>query len=484
MSYDEERAEKALVAHAVNGDREALAFIGSGYTFQNVAAGQVAEVVGKLQAEHQAVDEISVQGRLSDDAVLEACFDQMSRFMVGTCLSKLEQARHYQEIGSIFRAATDAIEHRQGSPQEILARVDREAQRIGSVASKPVTVSAAEIARADLPPLQMVVQGILPAGLTVLAGHPKTGKSFLSLRLAGAVADGAVFLGRKTAKGTALYCDMDSGGGGDGETVSIATQRRYQGRLKMIWGDGYSPAGLIVADSAPPLDRGLLRWLDAAVEEHPGLKLVVLDTLQGVKGGRSKTENAYEGDSRILAPLQRWAMDKAIAVLAVHHLSKGTAGMDISERLSGSQGIAGKSEALWMLTRERGENQAKLQIVGRELRDAALILEHGKNDMAWKLVSEDAEGFAEAQAYANDVCIHAILKLVADSGGDWLGTAGQLENELGLRGAALTSQKVRTFFTKWSEKLRLNDGIVHSETRTATARMHRLRKLKPEEMCN
>src|SRR5262249_47545681 len=52
------------------------------------------------------------------------------------------------------------------------------------------TYTAAELSAMDLPDAKCVVHGLIPDGLTVLAGKPKLGKSWLALLLALAVAMG------------------------------------------------------------------------------------------------------------------------------------------------------------------------------------------------------------------------------------------------------------------------------------------------------
>ena len=68
---------------------------------------------------------------------------------------------------------------------------------------------ASEIAEKNLSPPQMIVDGLLPVGLSTLAGSPKLGKSWLALELAYSVAQGIPFLGRPTAQGDVLYVDLE-----------------------------------------------------------------------------------------------------------------------------------------------------------------------------------------------------------------------------------------------------------------------------------
>ena len=53
------------------------------------------------------------------------------------------------------------------------------------------TFTAADLMEEELPPVRWAVPGILPEGLSLLAGKPKLGKSWLALGLAVAKASGA-----------------------------------------------------------------------------------------------------------------------------------------------------------------------------------------------------------------------------------------------------------------------------------------------------
>jgi RecA-family ATPase len=70
---------------------------------------------------------------------------------------------------------------------------------------------ALDIYKAQYPPVQFVVDGLLPRGLTLAAGRPKVGKSWLTLQLAVAVAFGERALGRfrVTIPGRVAYLALE-----------------------------------------------------------------------------------------------------------------------------------------------------------------------------------------------------------------------------------------------------------------------------------
>ena len=75
---------------------------------------------------------------------------------------------------------------------------------------------------------EQVVAELLPAGMTLLAGPSKAGKSFLVYEMCVAVASGAPFLGFPTRQGTVLYLAFED------------NEDRLQQR------------GMMIADTLPP----------------------------------------------------------------------------------------------------------------------------------------------------------------------------------------------------------------------------------------
>src|SRR5215472_4624510 len=70
--------------------------------------------------------------------------------------------------------------------------------------------TASDLRAMTFKPINWVVPGIIPEGLTILAGKPKVGKSWLALDLALAVAGGRYVLGEiKPDEGDVLYAALE-----------------------------------------------------------------------------------------------------------------------------------------------------------------------------------------------------------------------------------------------------------------------------------
>lgn len=97
--------------------------------------------------------------------------------------------------------------------------------------TKPLQVmSGEELMDMDYKPIKFAVREFLPQGLAILAGAPKTGKSFFALWLCLCVAKGEPVWDCETAKGTVLYLCLED------------NQSRLQNRTLTITDD--APANL------------------------------------------------------------------------------------------------------------------------------------------------------------------------------------------------------------------------------------------------
>src|SRR5215218_9199597 len=152
----------------------------------------------------------------------------------------------------------------------------------GRASVLPTTFTATDLMTRDLPPIEQIVRGILYEGVTVFAGKPKQGKTWLMLAMALDVASGSTALGNTPVQqGEVLYLALED------------NQRRLQGRIKKLLAGREAPEGLHFATDWPRLHAGGLEALDKQLEELPGIKLVIVDTLARIKPARSKKRTEY-----------------------------------------------------------------------------------------------------------------------------------------------------------------------------------------------
>lgn len=70
-------------------------------------------------------------------------------------------------------------------------------------------ISGTELMDLDFPPMEHVVKGLLPKGLSILSGAPKVGKSWLAMDLCLHVAKGEPFWGMEVTQGTVWYLSLE-----------------------------------------------------------------------------------------------------------------------------------------------------------------------------------------------------------------------------------------------------------------------------------
>ncbi len=266
-----------------------------------------------------------------------------------------------------------------------------------------------------------IVDGILYPGLTIFAGPPKYGKSFLSLDLACSVSTGSSFLGRLTKQGDVLYLDLEG------------TEWRTNERLNQL---GYKlcPDRLFHTYGADTVDKNLLRQLTEQIKANHELKLMIIDTLARIKGNIRRGENGYSAEYRFLFPLHELALKNSIAVVGVTHTRKGNGILvdDPMEMIIGSQAQYGTADSGWVLTGKREESVKVLHCAGRDYEQIDLALDFAGGKWIPQGTIEEMEQQRAAAKYNTDPAVKTIIHLVQSSGGRWSGTMQDLFNEIAM----------------------------------------------------
>jgi len=133
-----------------------------------------------------------------------------------------------------------------------------------------LTIDGETLMSQPLTPLNFVVDTLISQGLHILAGSPKVGKSWLALWLAVTVAKGESVWGMGVKQGTTLYLCLDD------------STLRIQNRLFEITED--APASVHFTTNSDTLGKGLEEQLCAFLSEHPDTVLIIIDTLQMIRG--------------------------------------------------------------------------------------------------------------------------------------------------------------------------------------------------------
>jgi 5S rRNA maturation endonuclease (ribonuclease M5) len=201
-----------------------------------------------------------------------------------------------------------------------------------------------------------LVENHLPAaGLSLLCGKPKAGKSTVARVLALAVARGIPWLGFPTASGAVFYLALE--------------EKRAEVR-KHFAAMGATRDEQILVFCAPSPADGLTLLRQATEREKPAL--IIVDPL--LKMVRVKDANDYASVTAALEPLLTLARQTGAHVLAVHHLGKGE--RDGGDAILGSTAIFGAVDTALLLKRtEKYRTLSSIQRYGEDLDEITLSLD-------------------------------------------------------------------------------------------------------------
>ena len=262
--------------------------------------------------------------------------------------------------------------------------------------TKLETITAEDLQNRTYEPTPFLVDELIPEGLHILAGAPKIGKSWLALWLCLCISQGQPLWNFATTQGEALYLSLED------------SFQRIQTRLFDLTED--APSTLHFAIMADTLKHGLEQQIEQFLMEHPTTKLVVIDTLQRVRGTGSDS-NLYANDYQDIGLLKKLADDQHIAILLIHHLRK-LHDDDPMNMISGSTGLSGAADSTFVLQKHsRLANIASLHCTGRDIPDRTLKLEFGEEDHIWKLL-EDSKTCSGASKISTLQLVHLFSELL------------------------------------------------------------------------
>ncbi len=263
----------------------------------------------------------------------------------------------------------------------------------GAAAGRPSSASsgllagmttAAAIDAQVYPDLVEHVPGLITEGFGILAGTPKVGKSWLTLDVALACAEGGmVFGGLPVDPRAVLLLALEDG------------PRRLQKRMWDLRPGAQLPIGLDIITEATPgtVAAKISEWLCIHADDDKK-PLVFLDTLGRARPQRRAGDDPYIADYQLGIGIKR-LVDQVpgAGMLAVHHTRKQGAS-DWMDTVSGTQGIVGSADYVLVLRRERQSDGGLLSVTGRDICEAeyALTLTAGR----WSLDGPDLAAAAES----------------------------------------------------------------------------------------
>jgi len=229
----------------------------------------------------------------------------------------------------------------------------------------------------EFPPVAYIVDGYIAEGLTILAGRPKLGKSWLALGFCVAVATGGATLGSDCEEGDVVYLALED------------NRRRLKERLQVV----LSPpqvrpnlSRLTLHTESPKIGAGLIEMLEKWRTSVSNPKMIVIDTLSMVRPPKKSNQDSYAADYDAISPLQKYAGEHGLAIVVVHHVRKAEA-EDPLEAVSGTNGLTGAADTIMVLNRTT--DGPKLYGRGRDIEEIEKALRFDKG--IWQVLGDADE---------------------------------------------------------------------------------------------
>ena len=269
---------------------------------------------------------------------------------------------------------------------------------------------AADLAVMDFEPTKVIVPTLFNANHYLLSGAPKTGKSFLAMSLATAIAMGGHALGTFPVEPRpVLYLALEDG----------LKRTAYRLKQRLSEGEVMPRGAMTFGFDMPALDDGgqdeLFRWLSTHQEG-----VIFIDTGKRLRmGQQDEGSSLYSADYDFIAPLTDLAHDFDTMIMTVWHDRK-LAADDFFDAVNSSRGLTAAVDGVAQLQRNRGELRAKLSIGDRDTEDRACNLKWDEKLLGWLWVG--TTDVAEKKLSPDEL----ILTWLAENEGELGATAEQI----------------------------------------------------------
>ncbi len=238
--------------------------------------------------------------------------------------------------------------------------------------NKLIVIDGETLMDARPEPVKFCIDTLLPQGLCILGGAPKIGKSWLVLDICVRVAKGEPVWGFQTSKGSVLYLCLED------------SQNRIAGRLATITDEATDT--VCFCFKAKKMGEGLCDQIREFCCEHKDTVLVAIDTFQLIRN--TEFDTSYANDYKDMSILKELADELKISLLLVHHLRK-QGDSDPLNKLSGTTGISGATDATYILDKSRrSADGATLYCTGRDIEYREFELRFDKENCVWKVQSD------------------------------------------------------------------------------------------------
>ena len=243
----------------------------------------------------------------------------------------------------------------------------------------PQPIALDDLCQTTFPPTDWIIQGLLPAGLTLLAGKLRTGKSHLARQLAFSVATGQPALDKfPTERATVLYLGLD-------DIPRRMVEYSHQ-QLQAC----PPPHNFYWQNTWPPLADGGLDALETWLQQNPTTRLVVIDSFSHLNPPTHKS--ASSSNAAILTALKRIADSYHLSILLTHQIRQSNP-KDPLSALAGTPEFASIPDSILLLHPDYSHQTASIHFSGYDLEPRTLTLAFDTNDSRWTLSHNSFFGY-------------------------------------------------------------------------------------------
>ncbi len=244
-----------------------------------------------------------------------------------------------------------------------------EQQERASRLPKPKT--AKEIRDTQYEGPQFTVEGLIPKGMTVLGGSPKSGKTLLATAIVLSVGSGAPLLGDIPVQRTkVLFISLED------------SERRFQSRLAKLSDQYPATEDVLFINSWNVEGQEPTQLLNEYLGANPEIGLVIIDPLVLFLGTEGASQSGYKVEYQHARSIKAIADRHHLSIVVIHHTSKRGSD-DWVGNYYGSFALPGAADALLFLDKRRGAETAVLKVTGRDVADQEIGLIRHENGCQW-----------------------------------------------------------------------------------------------------
>ena len=286
-----------------------------------------------------------------------------------------------RRICEIARQAISKATDLSSDPEVVAAEIENGLASLEFEQQRLESYTAFELSKMQVDPVKWFIPGILPSGLTILAGPPKIGKSFFCWNIAIAIATGGT-----------VFSSIDIQQSHNVSYFSLEdAPALLKERLALL--SDVMPSNLHIVNDmqGKKLDAIGLKTIEQHLDETAS-DLLILDTWMHVVPDLNIKGTAYDIDYNALIPIQKFAKRRNMGIILVTHTRKAADIDNVFNQIQGSVGMQAACDTLMMLS--NGSGSKTLYLSGKRVENKHFAFT--TSDGLWKLEG-DADEFSRSE---------------------------------------------------------------------------------------